>query len=207
MVESEKSLMKVSVMQANPELDQVLQDRFDITTAQFVAALQQLPAVRPWATSLTEDEAKILDGQDFSEDSDAFLSTGTETAGHIAHLAFSAFTGEEVAAGLGISGSRVRQKRLASELWAIRDGQRWLFPTMQFEIADNGGPHRQIRGLDQVLKALPAGLHPVAIAGFLRAPQPDLFHDRPMTPVEWLRDGGDIDQALIAAANTDWYAL
>ncbi|CDO30886.1 helix-turn-helix domain-containing protein [Mycolicibacterium porcinum] len=191
-------------MPANPELDQRLQDRFEITTAQLVAALKLLPAVRPWSASLTEDDATILDGHDFPEDSDALLAAGTETASHVAHLAVSALTGEEVAAGLGISETRVRHNRLAGGLWAIPDGRGWLFPRMQFETAANGGPCRQVRGFDQVFKALPTGLHPVAIARFLRTPQPSLFHDRPMTPAEWLRGGGDIDRAVTAAANTDW---
>lgn len=192
-------------MQTNPELDQLLHDRFDITTTEFVAALKVLPALRPWAASLTENEARLLDDAHFPEDRDAYLAAGTEIAGQVAHLAVTAFTAEEVAHGLGVSASRIRQKRLAGELWAIPDGHSWVFPILQFETADDGGPSRQVRGLDQILKALPAGLHPVAIAGFLRTPQPDLFHDRAMTPVEWLRDGGDIDQAITAAANTDWY--
>ena len=193
-------------MPSNPELEQLLQDRFDITTTDFVVALKFLPASRPWAASLTEDEARLLDDTGFAEDRDAFVATGTEIAGHRAHLAVTAFTPDEVATGLGVSASRVRQKRLARALWAISDGQTWVFPVLQFETGDNGGPTRQIRGLDQVFQALPADLHPVAVAGFLRTPQPDLFHRRPMTPVEWLRDGGDVDQAVTAAANTDWYA-
>lgn len=98
----------------------------------------------------------------------------------------------------------MRQKRLAGELWAIPDGQSWVFPVLQFETGDNGGPTRQVRGLDQVLKALPRDLHPVAVAGCLRTPQADLFHDRPMTPIGWLRAGGDIDRAVTAAAAVDW---
>ncbi len=192
-------------MRANTELDQLLQDRFDITTSDFVAALRSLPALRPWTASLTDEEAQLLDHADFTEDHSAVLTTGTEIAGHVAHLAVTAFTADEVATGLGISSSRVRQKRLASELWAIPDGQTWLFPVLQFETDDHGGPTRQIRGLDQVFKALPTDLHPVAVAGFLRTPQPALFHDRPLTPVEWLRDGGDVAQAATAAADTDWY--
>ncbi len=192
-------------MPTNPELEQLLQDRFDITTTDFVAALKFLPASRPWAASLTEDEARLLDDADFAEDRDAFVAAGTEIAGHWAHLAVTAFTADDVATGLGVSASRVRQKRLAGELWAIPDGQTWVFPVLQFETGNNGGPTRQVRGLDQVFKALPADLHPVAVAGFLRTPQPDLFQDRPMTPVEWLRVGGDVDQAVAAAANTDWY--
>jgi hypothetical protein len=192
-------------MSTNPELEQLLHDRYEITTSEFVAALKFLPASRPWAASLTEDEARLLDEANFTEDREAFVAAGTEIAGHTAHLAVTAFTAEEVATGLGISASRVRQKRLAGEMWAISDGQTWVFPVLQFETGDNGGPTRQIRGLDRVFKALPADLHPVAVAGFLRTPQPDLFHGRPMTPIEWLRDGGDVDQAIDAASNTDWY--
>lgn len=192
-------------MQTDTELDQLLRDRFDITTPDFVAALRSLPALRPWAASLTQDEAQLLDRADFAEDHEALLTTGSEIAGHVAHLAVTAFSADEVATGLGISSSRVRQKRLAGELWAIPDGQTWLFPVLQFETGVNGGPTRQVRGLDQVFKALPADLHPVAVAGFLRTPQLDLFHDRPMSPVEWLRDGGDITQVVAAAAGTDWY--
>lgn len=192
-------------MSTNPELDQLLQDRFDITTPDFVTALKLLPTSRPWAASLTEDEARLLDDADFAEDRDAFVAAGTEIAGHRAHLAVTAFSADEVATGLGVSASRVRQKRLAGELWAIPDGQTWVFPVLQFETGDNGGPTRQVRGLDRVLKALPVDLHPMAVAGFLRTPQPDLFQGRPMTPVEWLRGGGDVDLAVASAANTDWY--
>jgi hypothetical protein len=191
-------------MPTPPELEHLLQDHFGITTDDFVVALKFLPASRPSAASLTEDEARLLDDADFVEDRDAFVAAGIEIAGHLAHLAVTAFTADEVAAGLGVTASRVRQKRLAGELWAIPDGQTWLFPVLQFETGDNGGPTRQVRGLDQVFKALPSDLHPVAVAGFLRTPQPDLFQGRQMTPVEWLRGGGDVEQAVTAAANTDW---
>lgn len=188
------------------QLEQLLRDRFEISPDDFVAALKHLPASRPWAASLTEAEARLLDDANFPEDRHAFIAAGTEIAGHTAHLAVTAFTADEVARGLGVSASRVRQKRLAGELWAIPDGQTWLFPVLQFETGGNGGPTRQVRGLDHVLRALPEDLHPVAVAGFLRTPQPDLFQDRPMTPIEWLRAGGDVGQAVAAATAVDWYA-
>jgi hypothetical protein len=195
------------IVETDRELNQLLQDLFDITIPDFVAALKLLPVSRPWAASLTDDEARLLDDADFPEDRDAFLAAGTEIAGHAAHLAVTAFTTEEVAAGLGVSASRVRQKRLAGELWAIPDGQTWVFPVLQFETTSNGGPARQIRGLDRVFEALPADLHPVAVAGFLRTSQPSLFHGRAMTPVEWLREGGDVAQAVAAAGGVDWYTV
>lgn len=193
------------VMKARYELDQLLKDRFDITSADFIAALKALPAVRPWAATLSDDEARLLDDVDFREDPDAYLATGAEIAGRVGHLAVTAFTAEAVAAGLKISASRVRQKRLAGELWAIADGSSWVFPVPQFETGDDGGPVRLVRGLDRVFKALPADLHPVAIDGFLHTPQADLYLDRPMTPLAWLRGGGGIDQAVTAATNVDSY--
>jgi hypothetical protein len=192
-------------MTNDPELERLLQGRFAITITQFVAALRLLPASRPWGASLTEDQARLLDDADFGEDRDALVAGGIEIAGHGAYLAVTAFTADEVATGLSISASLVRQKRIACELWAIPDGKTWVFPVLQFETGDNGGPVRQIRGLDHVFKALPQDLHPVAVAGFLRTPQPDLFRGRAMTPIEWLRDGGDVDQAVAAASTVDWY--
>lgn len=188
------------------ELDKLLKDRFDLSRDDFVAALKTLPAIRPWAASLTEDEARLLDDADFGEDAEAYLAAGADIAGHLGRLAITAFTADEVATGLKISASRVRQKRLARELWAIADGQSWLFPISQFERDHHGGPVRQIRGLDQVFKALPPDLHPVAVDGFLRTPQSDLYLDKPVSPVEWLLGGGDVAEAVAAATVADWYS-
>ena len=187
------------------ELDRLLRDRFEMTSAEFVVALKRLPMLPPWATTLSEDEARLLDDADFREDRDAYLASTVQSAGRAGHLAVTAFSAEEVAAGLNISASRVRQKRLAHELWAIADGQSWVFPVPQFETGDNGGPVRVVRGLDGVFKALPKDLHPVAIDGFLNTPQAELYLDRPLTPLEWLRGGGDIDQVVTAALSIDWY--
>lgn len=188
------------------ELDRLLKDRFDLSRDDFVAALKTLPAIRPWAAALSEAESRLLDDADFREDPRAYLAAGADIAGHLGRLAISAFTAEEVAAGLKISASRVRQKRLARELWAIADGQTWLFPISQFEREANGGPVRQIRGLDQVFKALAPDLHPVAVDGFLHTPQADLFVDKAASPLEWLQGGGDIAQAVTAATTADWYS-
>lgn len=150
----------------------------------------------------------MLDDADFREDPAAYIAAGAEIAGHAGRLAVSAFTADEVATGLGISDSRVRQKRAARELWAIPDGQSWLFPVSQFDTDPNtGGPLRQVRGLAQVFQALPPDLHPVAVDGFLHTPQPDLDHGRgAQSPLDWLRDGGDVALAVAAAQAADWYS-
>lgn len=200
-----RSEAQADQLRTSSELNELLKDRFDITSADFVAALKTLPALRPWASSLSEDEARLLDDVGFSEDPAAYLAAATEVAGRVGHLAVTAFTTDEVASGLKITASRVRQKRLARELWAIADGQSWVFPVPQFETDDDGGPVRLVRGLDQVFRALPRDLHPVAVDGFLHTPQGELYLDRALTPLQWLRGGGDIDQVVSAAADADWY--
>ena len=154
-----------------------------------------LRRVRDVSVSVEHELEQLLHNR-FEITPAAIIAAGAEIAGHGAHLAVTAFTAAEVTTGLGIGASRVRQRRLAGALWAIRDGQTWVFPVVKFETGDNGGPTRQVRGLDQVPKSLPRDLHPVAVAGFLRTAQADLFHDRPMTPIAWLRAGGDIDRAV-----------
>lgn len=195
-----------SEVQVDQELDSLLHDHWGITRGEFIAALKTLPALPPGAATLTEAEARLLDDAGFIDEPADFAAVGTQTAGHLAQLTTTAFTAEEVADGLRISASRVRQKRIAGALWAIDDGRSWLFPVPQFETDERGAPVRVIRGFDQVFTALPSDLHPLAVEQFLRTPQPDLYLDRPLTPLEWLRGGGDIDQAVHVATLVDWYA-
>lgn len=187
------------------ELEQLLQDRYAISVPDFIAVLKDYPAPSTETVALTEHEARLLDEAGFTADFGAFVVSDTGAASEVARLAVTAFTAEEVAAGLGISASRVRQKRLARELWAIPDGRSWVFPVPQFETDDSGAPTRLVRGLERVLAALPADLNPLAVAGFLATPQGSLYTDRAMTPLEWLRAGGDVGEAVAAAGAVDWY--
>jgi len=195
-------------MTTSNELDRLLHDRFDISREDFVAALKALPSVHPWATTLSEDEARLLDDNDFREDPQAYIAAGVQITAHVGRLASTAYTPEQVKTILGISDSRIRQKRLARELWAIPDGQSWLFPVPQFETdPKTGQPCRQVRGLSEVFKALPTDLHPVTVDGFLHTPQPELNRDgHEQTPLDWLRDGGDVDAVLAAVLAADWYS-
>ena len=119
----------------------------------------------------------------FVEDPVAFAQAAADIVAHTALLINTAYTGPEAAALLGINESRVRQRRLARTLWAIESDGNWLYPTIQFEVnLKTGKPDKQIRGLEQVFAALPAGLHPTAVAGLLRTPQTELQVDgRPLS--------------------------
>lgn len=188
------------------ELDQLLREHYDVSRDDVVAALKTLPVLRPWAAQLTAAEAELLDEAGFNEDPQAYAKSAVDIAAHLGRLINTAFTTNEVAEGLGISSSRVRQRRLDRGLWAIQEGTTWLFPVTQFELDANGGPTKQIRGLDRVFQALPADLHPVAVDGFLHTPNPDLQVDgNPMPPLDWLRSGGDIGAVIAVAETTDWY--
>lgn len=193
-------------MPASDELDRLLEERFGLQRADLVAALKTLPAIRPWAASLSVDEAHLLDESGFTRDPQAYQEVAADIVAHTALLINTAYSAAEVAEALDVNESRVRQRRIARTLWAIEDNGAWVFPALQFERNKaTGKPYKQIRGLDKVFPALPADLHPVAVAGFLRTPQSDLQLDgRPETPLRWLSSGGDVEPVLRMVQAADW---
>jgi hypothetical protein len=188
------------------ELDQLLSERFNLQRADLLAALKTLPAIKPGAAVLTEEEARLLDEAGFVEDPVAFAEAAADIVAHTALLINTAYTGPQVAALLGITESRVRQRRLARTLWAIESDGAWLYPAIQFETNPKAGqPGKQIRGLEQLFQALPPGLHPTAVTGFLHTPQTELQVDgRPLSVLEWLRSGGPVEPVLQLIEIADW---
>jgi hypothetical protein len=155
------------------------------------------------AASLSDDEAALYDAADFAEDEQAYARVTLEAAGHTARLLSTAYSAGEVADLLGVSDSRVRQRRADRTLWAIEDAGGWVFPALQFEDVD--GRRRQIRHLDQVLPAIPTDIHPLAVARLLSSSQPDLVVDaHPVSPLQWLRDGGDLRAVRKIVDAADW---
>jgi hypothetical protein len=188
------------------EFDDLLESKFGLRRDDMLAALRTMPSIRPWATQLTDKEAQLLDQAGFTEDPDAYATVAADVLAHTGLLINTAVTTDAVAKALGVNESRVRQRRLEGSLWAIDDNGRWLYPVMQFDTDPKTGQTRgQIRGLDQVFRALPRDLHPVAVAGFLRTPHPDLtLANRPLSPIEWLSSGGDVAPVLHVAEAADW---
>ena len=183
------------------ELDQLLMDRFNLGRADLIAALKTLPAQRPWAATLTAEEADLLDNAGFAEDPEAYAEIAADVIAHMGRLYSTSFTAAEVASGLGVNDSRVRQRRLARTLWAIDDGGTWVYPSIQFELVDNGRGQaslKHVRGLDQVLPHLLAqNLHPTAVAGFLMTPQPELrINEQQHSVKDWLLHGGSVQPVL-----------
>lgn len=192
---------------ATDELEQLLHDRFNLSRADLITALKTLPAHRPWAASLTTEEAQLLDDAGFTDDATAYSEIAVDVIAHMARLISTAYTSRAVAAGLGVNESRIRQRRLARTLWAIDDNGAWVYPAVQFEPREVGGRPvlKQVRGLDRVLPALPADLHPTAVAGFLLAPQDQLAVDgRPRAVRDWLISGGPVDTVLRLVEMGQW---
>jgi hypothetical protein len=194
------------------ELDQLLQDRFDIRLQDLIAALKTFPAHRPGAATLTAQEARLLDDAGFVEDPDAYAEIAADAIAHMARLYSTAYAAAEVRDGLGVNESRVRQRRAAHTLWAIDDDGTWVYPAVQFDIVA-AGPDKPfklklVRGLDQVLPhLLTKDLHPTAIAGFLMTPQPELrIANQPKTVRQWLQHGESVDLVLQLLELGQWAA-
>jgi hypothetical protein len=194
---------------ATDELDKLLMDRFNLGRADVIAALKALPAQRPWAAALTESDARLLDAVGFTEDPEAYTEIAVDAIAQMGRLYNTAYSAAEVAKGLGVNDSRVRQRRLAHTLWAIDDAGTWVYPSLQFEVVDNGRTQaklKQIRGLDQVLpRLLTLGRHPAAVAGFLTTPQPDLsINGQPRSVKDWLLHGESVQPVLELIDISQW---
>jgi hypothetical protein len=185
------------------DLDEMITAHYGVTRGELARALKSLPSIRPEAAALSEAEAALFDESDFGEDVRAYARVTVETLGRTARLISTAYSANEVAELLGVNESRVRQRRADRTLWAIQDRGGWIFPALQFE--DEAGRRGQIRELDRVLQVLPVDLHPLSVAGFLTTPQPDLrVGGHPVSPLDWLRSGGDVRPVLSVAEAADW---
>jgi len=147
------------------------------------------------ASAFTADEAAVLreGGFDLSPRRHGEPDVVAQTAAGLALIQAKSATVGEVAQKLRVTASRVRQRAVERSLYGLREEDEWRFPRWQFD--EDGRP---IRGLAPVFAALPQGVHPVAVWRFVSEPSPDLeILDRPASPLEWLRSGGDPE--LVAA--------
>lgn len=199
---SNHSALQLSDTVRAPAWNYVLMQRSEASRTAFVAALSAIPAPAPQAAELSAGDARLLDAAGLIEDSEGASCAEARTAERISQLVQTALTVDEVATGLGITTTQVQQIRLERRLWGISDGNSWIFPVSQFNVGDNSRRLHVISGLDLVFAALPEDLHPLAIEGFLVTPQPGLFTDRPMTPLQWLHNGGPIADAVAVASAT-----
>jgi excisionase family DNA binding protein len=100
----------------------------------------------------------------------------------------------EAAKRLRVDQSRIRQLLSNGSLYGLKVKGEWRLPRFQFTTRG------LVPGVEQVLRALPDDLHPVEVLTWLGSPDPDLeVGERSLSPLEWLRSGGDPERASAVA--------
>lgn len=154
-----------------------------------LAALEAIPVVYAPASvealTLAEAEVAAYGGLDPAPGPDDPLVRGVAA---YAALVKTGLTTTDAARRLGVTDARVRQRLAERTLFAIRVGRAWRLPLLQF--TDRG----ELPGWASVCAALPEGLSPVALDGWLRARHPDLG----LSPRDALAAGRD--PRIVAAA-------
>ena len=188
-------------------VDDVLREHgVDESEAEFAALLSDAlaHAPRPDATALPRSEEAFLARHSGVSPAEARAAGGPRAAavaqaGVAVGLLARSTTVAELAQAWGVDGSRVRHRVRDGALYSVRSGRALRLPAWQFD-ADQ----RPLPGLAIVLAALPAGLHPREVEGFMTTPQSELVvDDEPAAPRDWLLHGGDPHAVAAVAADLD----
>lgn len=86
-------------------------------------------------------------------------------------------------------------------LYAIEISDRLRFPAWQFNV---GSPEKLIPGLTEILDVVTPRWSWQSVAAFMSTPQSSLVAEGRQTPVEWLRDGGDVNAVKQIIETNDW---
>ncbi len=98
---------------------------------------------------------------------------------------------EEATGVLGITEDEVRRAVEERTLHAFEVHGRLRFPLWQFDTKE---PDHRLPGLTDIVQCIPQDMDWLSIQRLMTSPHEDLCSEGPQSPVEWLRDGGDIDQ-------------
>jgi hypothetical protein len=166
-----------------------------------IAVVIDLPKVGPAAAGpvLTDAEVAVLSEGGFEagpqQEGDDPIAIGV---GRFASLIAASLTTTGAAKRIGVNSSRIRQRLKARTIYGFKHGRDWRIPAFQFS------GRILVPGIDNVIKALPADLHPLAVATWFTTANPDLVDERagePVTPLEWLGAGRDSDTVAVLAAD------
>lgn len=137
------------------------------------------------AEELVENEAEVARGDLAAIERQTELEPVIESVG-------SARAG----ALLGIEESSVRHRKDKGLLYSFKTDRSLRYPTWQF-IESDDPKRRTLPNLSAVVKAIPDTMHPASVLGFMTTPQADLMvEDEAVTPVEWLKGGGDVQEVV-----------
>lgn len=187
----------------------------DVSVAEFTRAVTEHPewmpdrAPHPAAAPVpTAQLDAILEVSGLTPDEQASArreardpELGTRIAVHDAQVAARlvdfTYSTQQAAALLELDPSNIRRGVQDGRYLAVRVAGKLRLPAWQFIDATTVHPDDEaaagtstlpLPNLRALVSAVPRDLHPLTIAGFMQAPQPEL-DDR--SPVEWLTGGGD----------------
>ncbi|MDQ6895991.1 MAG: excisionase family DNA-binding protein [Actinomycetota bacterium] len=174
--------------------------QYDITEDDLSTSLEHRLSIQPLPTSaeLTAGEEAFWNrhaGMALSDPEASPLARATDETVSVLGAASRSLTIEQAADLLGVHRSRVSHRLRDGRLYAFQLGTQRRLPRWQLTTDDTPLP-----GLDAVLAALPADLHPAAVEGFFTTPDPDLDGE---TPARWLASGGDPHRVVDEAAGID----
>lgn len=176
----------------------------------FLQALtDMLLAMKPISRArLTENEVRFLiesgafTAEEWAETS-ASVDRGSlqlsTTEGWLLGL-FATLSINDVTGFLGWNECVVRTAVAEERLYAIEISGRLRFPTWQFV----GSPSKLLPGLTEIIAVITPRWHWQSAAGFMATSQSDLISEGRKTPVQWLRDGGDITDVIEIVEASDW---
>lgn len=180
-------------------LDEVLaRHNVGLTGEEFLAELDAglSRVAHPTAAPLTATEVDFLRqhggpvvAEVLAEDPDDLeREAARAVAGQMSELVQESLSFAEAALLLGVDRSRISQRVSHRSLWGFQLGRSKRLPRWQFT------PDGLLPGLDVIVKAIPDGLLPASIAGFMTTPQDELDG---LVPTDYLSTGGN-PQAVAA---------
>ena len=114
---------------------------------------------------------------------------------------FATMSLENVTGFLGWDEGRVRAAVIDGHLYAFEISGRLRFPTWQFKV---GSPVKLLPGLTEIIEVITPRWNWQSAAGFMATPQSELVAEGRQTPVEWLRDGGNVNDVRDIVEASDW---
>lgn len=179
-----------------------IRDRLQLDLEQILDAIEEVSGSRPHSThpesQLTEhDQATLREaGMLRPAPSDRAKRASTRGALRYAELLARSMTVKEVAARLKVTEGRIRQRLGEKTLYGFQTKRGWRLPDFQIRSGET------LPGLERVLAALPAGLHPLTVEGFFVQAQPDLMiGEETVSAAEWLSAGHDPAPVVELASN------
>lgn len=146
---------------------------------------------------MTAGEQKVLEEAGFALERGADDDPLAATAVKFAAIVKRSLSSKEVSERLRVAPSRVRQLISDRSLHSFLIGRNRYIPAYQFD------GDQLVPNIARVNRALPEGMHPVAVYNWYHLPNVDLFVnddiDQTVSPLDWLRSGGDVDTVAALA--------